>query len=69
MEGLVKLTGLWLSKEGKSLSGSCGQARFLVLKNTFKTEGSKEPDYELFVGQNEKKEAPAAPEQPDSLAF
>ena len=49
---LTKITGLFLNeKDGKKyFSGKDKDGRkWFVFKNIFKKEGSKEPDYNLFV--------------------
>lgn len=57
---MIKLTGLWLneSKDGKNkyFSGSLGQGRILIMKNSFKKEGSNEPDYTLYIEESLKKD-------------
>lgn len=55
---MIKVSGLWLndSPKGKYLSGSIGGIKILVFKNTFKKEGSKEPDYEMYFDEYKKKE-------------
>ncbi len=49
---LVPLGGLWLN-EGRGgrqyMAGYLGSSRMLVFRNTDKTPGSNEPDYELFA--------------------
>ena len=55
---MLKVSGLWLndSPKGKYFSGSIGGIKILVFKNTFKKEGSNEPDYELYFDEYKKKE-------------
>ena len=55
---MIKVSGLWLndSPKGKYFSGSIGGIKILVFKNTFKKEGSKEPDYEMYFDEYKKKE-------------
>ena len=51
---MVSLGGLWKnkSKEGKAfLSGNIGKARLMVFPNSFKKDGSREPDYVVYVAQ------------------
>lgn len=59
-ERRIKLSGLWLnkSKAGESyFSGSLGSnGKLLIFKNSKKEEGSKQPDYELYL-------VPTAPKQ------
>lgn len=53
---MIKLSGLWLntSKKGeKYFSGALGGGRIVILKNQFKKEGSNEPDYEMYLKENE----------------
>ena len=55
---LVKATGLWetTDKNGNLvLSGNLG-CRVVILKNTFKTEGSNQPDYQLFFAPQQRRE-------------
>lgn len=52
---LVKIGALWQGP--KSLNGSMGQARLVVLKNGFKKE-DKHPDYIVYVCNPKKKEEP-----------
>ena len=56
---MIEVSGLWLNKDkngNQYMSGSCGKVKYLVMKNTFKTEGSNEPDYRLLVAENTKEE-------------
>ena len=66
---MIQLCGLWLntSKEGKSyFSGNIGNARIVIFKNTFKEEGSKEPDYKLYIDEGKKKpKEPVSEDLPD----
>ena len=58
---MVKLGGLWLNtspKGEKFFSGNFGNARIVIFKNGFKTEGSKDPDYYLYIDEQLKKEKP-----------
>lgn len=56
---MIKLTGLWKAKDkdGKSfLTGTLNPiTKLLVLPNSYKNEGDKNPDYFLYLAQNEKK--------------
>jgi len=48
----IRLAGLWQNKDRNGdlyLSGAIGQARLLVLRNTFKQPGEKTPDFNLYV--------------------
>jgi hypothetical protein len=52
---------LWVNdaKDGsKYFSGSMGGIRIVILKNTFKEEGSNEPDWNLYFDENKPKETP-----------
>jgi len=56
---MIKISGLWLNKtnEGETyMAGTIGQVRIIILKNSFKKEGSKEPDYNLYFDEQRKKE-------------
>ena len=58
--GLVKLAGLW-KQEGKDekvyYSGSLSYStNILLFPNSFKKEGDKQPDLNLFIARKEKKE-------------
>ena len=62
MSEKIKLSGLWSNQtqSGDSyLSGSLGSAKLLIFKNTFKEEGSNQPDYNLYLAPIEKKEEAA----------
>lgn len=55
---MIKLTGLWAneSKNGeKYMAGTIGGAKVLIMRNKFKGEGSREPDYNLYVVEKERK--------------
>ena len=76
MSEKIKLSGLWSNQtqSGDSyLSGSLGSAKLLIFKNTFKEEGSNQPDYNLYLAPVEKKEEAAEelpPTQPkDDIPF
>lgn len=54
---MLQLTGLWINKtkEGDSyLSGNLGNVRILVFKNKNKPEGSKAPDFNIVIAENNK---------------
>jgi hypothetical protein len=59
---MIKATGLWVneSKDGKTtyFGGSLGGAKVLIYRNTFKKEGSNEPDYNLYFAEHVKKPNP-----------
>lgn len=61
---MIKLTGLWsnTSKDGKItfLSGNLGGGRIVIMKNNFKKEGSNEPDFNLLIEEQLKKENTSA---------
>ena len=55
---MIEASGLWLneSKDGtKYFSGSMGHLRVVIFKNTFKKEGSNEPDYKMYFDEQVKK--------------
>jgi len=54
---MVKIGALWKAREGSKavLSGKIGDANLLVFKNNFKKEGSKQPDYIVYVAESKKK--------------
>jgi hypothetical protein len=52
---LVRLTGLWKSRTGKSISGPLGGARLVVLPNE-RRRGDKDPDYIAFIAPAEKRD-------------
>ena len=59
MSEKIKLSGLWLNQTQNGdnyFSGSLGSAKLLIFKNTFKEEGSNQPDYNLYLAPIEKKE-------------
>tara|TARA_R100001463_G_scaffold40684_1_gene86134 strand:- start:964 stop:1230 length:267 start_codon:yes stop_codon:yes gene_type:complete len=59
MDDKIKLTGLWQNemKDGGSyLNGTLGTAKVLVFKNTYKQEGSNEPDYNMYLAPKKAKE-------------
>ena len=56
---MIKLTGIWINtdKQGrKYMKGKLGTADILIYKNSYKKEGDKQPDYNLFLAENKKKE-------------
>lgn len=58
---MIKASGLWLNEDSKGqkyFSGSLGSIRVVILKNTFKEEGSNEPDYNMYFDEQKKKEVP-----------
>jgi len=58
MGKLIKISGLWARQdknENLVLSGNISkEARYIILKNTFK-RNEKDPDYYLYVAEIEKK--------------
>lgn len=69
--GLIRVMGLWegTNKRGqKYLSGNLNvSTRVMIFRNSFKTEGSREPDYILYVSQSQPRPQPGAG-QPDQVA-
>ena len=50
---------MWLNKSDKGVSffsGTMGSMRVIIFKNTFKKEGSNEPDYEMYFEEQKKKD-------------
>ena len=65
---MIKLTGLWKSKDGKSLNGTIGATvRLVILPNGYKKKDN-DPDYVAFVAPNEPRE-PQAEDHNDNLGF
>ena len=58
---LVKVGAVWLSQDRTYMSGKFGDAKLLIFKNKFKKEGSKQPDFNMFVAPYEKNENGNAP--------
>lgn len=53
---LIQLTGLWAKKDKKGrtfLSGRLGNADIVIFRNDYKKEGSKEPDYRIYLSEHE----------------
>lgn len=65
---MLKVTGLWLN-EGKDkqkyFSGNLGNIRIVIFKNTFKKEGSNEPDYQMYFDEQAKKEDKEGEKKPE----
>lgn len=61
---MIEIAGLWKSSTGKSLQGYLGSARIVVIPNTRKEEGSKQPDFRVFVAPNDKREKDAGSKEP-----
>ena len=56
---MVNMGGLWknISANGiEYLSGSFGNAKMMVFKNTNKEEGSNQPDYNIVMANKQKPE-------------
>jgi hypothetical protein len=56
---LFKASGIWENKDKNGntfFSGTMGAVRIVMLKNTFKKEGSNEPDWQLYFEENKRKE-------------
>lgn len=57
---MIRVMGLWKQKDKNGhtfLSGNLNPiSSVMVMPNTYKKDGSKEPDYFLYFKQNEKKE-------------
>jgi len=65
---MIKASGLWLNKDSKGasyFSGSMGAMRVVIFKNTFKKEGSNEPDYEMYFDEQKKKDVKEATQEVD----
>ena len=70
MADLLKITGLWESvdKNGNPvLSGSMGGVRVTIFKNTYKKEGSNQPDYNLYFGENKRQEEGSGNGNPQNM--
>ncbi len=71
-KSMIKAGGLWknVTKDGKTyLSGNLGGLRVLIFPNSYKTEGSQEPDYILNFTENEKREDKPKPAAQDPFGF
>jgi hypothetical protein len=58
---MLKVTGLWVNEGAngqKYFSGTMGNIRIVIFKNTFKADSSNEPDYILYFDEQKKKEVP-----------
>lgn len=59
---MIKICGLWQGEDKNRnpyYSGSVGGVKFLIFKNTRK-EKDKQPDYQLFIDENQKEKTPPA---------
>lgn len=55
---MIKLTGLWLSESENGrqyMVGYFGNAKVMIFRNDRKKDGSKEPDYNMFIVEKEQK--------------
>ena len=69
---MLKATGLWLNTDGKGekyFAGSLGGVRVVIFKNTFKEEGTNEPDYTMYFAENKKLEKPVVGTPEDDIPF
>lgn len=67
---MIKISGLWIhtsAKGEKYFTGDAGSFRVVIMKNTYKKEGSNEPDYTLYFDEKKKK-AEATTADADPLA-
>ena len=57
---LLRLGGLWVNKDKNDNTYFSGDftngTKILIYKNTFKKEGSNEPDYNFYTAPKKKKE-------------
>lgn len=69
---MIKATGLWVNntKSGdKYFSGVLGGVRVVILKNTFKKEGEKTPDWNMYFDENKPKDATKTEVEPEEDIF
>lgn len=55
-KGLIEISGLWANKTKNGdlmFSGTLGLVQILIFKNKYKKEGSKEPDFRLYVSRKD----------------
>ena len=55
---MIKITGLWENKDKNGntyYSGTMGSSKVIIMKNTFKKEGSNQPDWNFCIAENKKK--------------
>lgn len=53
---LIQLTGLWSKKDKKGrtfLTGRLGSADIVIFRNDYKKEGSKQPDYRIYLSAHD----------------
>jgi len=56
---MLKITGIWENKDKNGnvyYSGYLGSSRVMIMKNTYKKEGTKEPDFNMYLAEAKKKE-------------
>ena len=56
---MIKISGLWLNtdKNGQTyMSGYLGDAKIIIYKNKFKSGENRQPDYNLYISEKNKKE-------------
>jgi len=67
---LTRLGGLWVHKDKNGNDYFSGDfspfTKILILKNTYKKEGSSEPDYNLNIAPKKKKEELGSKEVTDN---
>ncbi len=62
---MIKIGALWSSTDSKGnkyLAGKMGDARLVVFKNTYKEKDSQ-PDFQVYLAENKKREEKAEPKQ------
>ncbi len=68
---MIRITGLWkqTDKNGNGfLTGLLNPiSAVMVMPNTYKKDGSKEPDYFLYFKQNEKKQEDKGEDKTNTL--
>lgn len=52
----VKIGGLWNNRNGNGMSGKLGFARICIFPNKKKQDGSKSPDWEIVLFEDERKD-------------
>ena len=67
---LTRLGGLWVNKDKNGNDYFSGDfspfTKILIYKNTYKQDGSSEPDYTLNIAPKKKKEESGKPTQDNS---
>ena len=72
MSELIELSGLWTGQDKNGnpmMTGSIGNASILITKNTFKEEGSNQPDYRLCIGPRKKQDQAEKSSPPQTSVF